>query len=144
MSKIRKNTQEKALNVDNLYRMYSSFSKEDRETSQKLQNIFKFTNECLEEVKQIQAQMRANQRREEALEGLYLEIYEFIEEETPRIYRACFKDEVLSYGTDFGKNYHALLMKRKELMNNCGGKIKINGVEVKQAIPEINIITVSA
>jgi hypothetical protein len=144
MAKIRQNRQEKGLDVKSLYNMYSTFSREDRETSRKLANIYRFTNKCLEEMKEIQAQMRADQRKKEALEGLYLEIYEFIEEETPRIYRACFKDEVLSFGTDFGKNYHALLMKRKELMNNCGGKIKINGIEVKQAIPEINIITVGA
>ena len=144
MAKIRQNRQEKGLDVESLYNMYSTFSREDRETSRKLANIYRFTNKCLAEMKEIQAQMRADQRKKEALEGLYLEIYEFIEEETPRIYRACFKDEVLSFGTDFGKNYHTLLMKRKELMNNCGGKIKINGVEVKQAIPEINIITVGA
>lgn len=144
MSKMRKNTQEKGLDVERLYNMYSTFSREDRETSQKLKRIYKFTNECLKEMKEIQTQMREEARKEDALQGLYLEIYEFIEKETPKIYRACFKDEVLSFGTDFGKNYHNLLMKRKELMNNYGGKIKINGVEVKQAIPEINIITVGA
>lgn len=144
MAKIRQNRQEKGLDVESLYNMYSTFSREDRETSRKLANIYRFTNKCLEEMKEIQAQMRAEARREDALQGLYLEVYEFIEEEMPRVYRACYKDQVLSSGTDFGKNYHNLLMKRKELMNNCGGRIKINGIEIKQAIPEINIITVGA
>ena len=65
----------------------------------------------------------------------------FAEEEMPRIFKAMYKDEILSFGTNFGKNYHQLILKRKELMMKNGGQIKINGQVINQ-IPEIGIIEV--
>ena len=141
MAKIAKNIKENTLDCTMLSRLYSTVDKEDRENSRKLRKIFAFSNKCLEEAKEIQAQIRDKQRKEDAMQGLYIEIYNFAEEEMPRIFKAMYKDEILSFGTNFGKNYHQLILKRKELMMKNGGQIKINGQVINQ-IPEIGIIEV--
>ena len=143
MAKIAKNIKEQQLDCTMLSRLYSTVDKEDREINKKLNKIFAFTNKCLEEAKEIQAQIREEERKKEMMQGLYLEVYNFAEEEMPRIYRAMNGEEVISYGSDFGKNFHQLVLKRKELMMKNGGQIKINGQVIDQ-VPEIGIIEVGA
>ena len=140
-----KNYNERSINCNELMEKYSdipTFEKvEEDDFSKKFKEIIKFSNKCLKEAKEIQAEIRNKQRKEEAMQGLYLEIYNFAEEEMPRIYKAMYKDEVLSFGTDFGKNYHELVQKRREVVMENPGKIKLNG-EIIANIPEINIIEV--
>lgn len=141
-----KNYNERSINCNELMEKYSDIPTfenkvEEDDFSKKFKEIIKFSNKCLKEAKEIQAQIRDKQRKEEAMQGLYLEIYNFAEEEMPRIYKAMYKDEVLSFGTDFGKNYHELVQKRKEVVMENPGKIKLNG-EIITNIPEINIIEV--
>lgn len=143
-----KNYNERNINCNELMEKYSDIPTfenkvEEDDFSKKFKEIIKFSNKCLKEAKEIQAQMRTEARREDALQGLYLEIYEFIEEEMPRVYRACYKNQVLSSGTDFGKNYHKLVQKRRQIVMENPGKIKLNG-KIIENIPEINIITVGA
>ena len=113
------------------------------EENKKLRKIFAFVNECENEVNEILAEIRKKERIDESMQGLYIEVYNFAEEEMPKLYRAMYKNETLSFGTDFGKNFHQLVLKRKELMMKNGGTIKING-EIIENVPEINIIEVGA
>lgn len=141
-----KNYNERSINCNELMEKYSDIPTfenkvEEDDFSKKFKEIIKFSNKCLEEAKEIQAEIRDKKRKEEAMEGLYLEVYNFAEEEMPRIYKAMYKDEVLSFGTDFGKNYHKLVQKRREVVMENPGKIKLNG-EIITNIPEINIIEV--
>lgn len=142
-----KDYNERTFNCNKLMKKYSdipTFEKvEEDDFETKMREIIRFSNKCLEEAQKIKAQIRKEARKEDAIQGLYLEIYEFIEEEMPRVYRACYKDQVLSSGTDFGKNYHKLIQKRKELVMENPGKIKLNG-KIITNIPEINIIEVGA
>lgn len=143
-----KNYNERSINCNELMQKYSNIPTfenkvEEDDFSKKFEEIIKFSNKCLKEAKEIQTKIRAQKRKEEAMEGLYLEVYNFAEEEMPRIYKAMYKDKVLSFGTDFGKNYHKLVQKRKEVVMENPGKIKLNG-EIIANIPEINIIEVGA
>lgn len=143
-----KNYNERSINCNELMERYSDIptfenKMEEDGFDKKMREIIKFSNKCLKEAQEIQAKIRAQKRKEEAMEGLYLEIYNFAEEQMPRIYKAMYKDEVLSFGTDFGKNYHKLVQKRKEVVMENPGKIKLNG-EIITNIPEINIIEVGA
>ena len=141
-----KNYNERSINCNELMEKYSDIPTfenkvEEDDFSKKFKAIIKFSNKCLKEAKEIQAEIRDKKKKEEAMEGLYLEIYNFTEEQMPRIYKAMYKDEVLSFGTDFGKNYHELVQKRREVVMENPGKIKLNG-EIIANIPEINIIEV--
>lgn len=140
-----KNYNGRSINCNELMEKYSdipTFEKVEEDGFEtKMREIIKFSNKCLKEAQEIQAKIRDKQRKEEAMQGLYLEIYNFAEEEMPRIYKAMYKDEVLSFGTDFGKNYHKLVQKRREVVMENPGKIKLNG-EIVTNIPEINIIEV--
>ena len=147
MAKINYN-ERNYINCNQLMAKYSDITTfenkvEEDDFSKKFKEIIKFSNECLKESKNIQKNIREQQRKEEAMQGLYLEIYNFTEEQMPRIYRAMYKDEVLSFGTNFGKNYHKLVQKRKEVVIENPGKIKLNG-EIIKNIPEINIIEVGS
>lgn len=143
MAKISRNIQEQPLDCTALSRLYSTIDKEDRESSKKLDKIFAFVNKCENEANEILKEIKRQQKLEEDMKGLYLEVYNFAEEEMPRIFRAMNGNEVLSYGSDFGKNYHELVLKRKELMMKNGGTIKINGQIINQT-PEITIIEVGS
>jgi len=142
MAKIKKGIQEKHLNVKNLYNRYSSICKEDRETKKQIREAFKFIDECEREVAQKLKEIREAKRLEAKLEGLYVEVFEF-SENSKRVFRAMNADEMLAYGTDFGKIYHVLLDEQKKIASKRSS-IKINGTLVKQEVPEINIIYVEA
>ena len=142
MAKIKKNIQEKGLDCTVLSRLYSTVDKEDREHKKKVNKIFAFTKKCEREASKILAEIKKQQKLEEKMEGLYLEVFEFVEDEMPKIYRAMNGEEILSYGTDFGKNYHNLIEKRNEIISQMNGTIKLNGIKITQEVPEINIIKV--
>lgn len=139
MAKLKKNIKEERLNCRYLSKLYSTIEKEERKNNQELEKISSFVKECENEVKEKLKIIKETEKKEKILEGLYLEVFNFTESKK-KVYRAMYGDQMISFGTNFGKNYHKLIEKRNEIIRNRG-IIKVNGTKIKQEVPEINIVS---
>ena len=128
-----------SFNANKLSKKYSTYYQELEEQKKQNEKIFAFIAKCVKEVKEIQQKKRKKERRNKVIKGLYIEIYNFVEEESERVYRGRNGNETLCYGTDFGKVYHQMIQEKKELSKNIP-ILKINGI--KPEIPEIHLIEV--
>lgn len=128
-----------AFNAKRLTQKYSTYYQELEAQKKENQKIFAFVAQCVKEVKELQQKQREQERRNKVIEGLYIEIYNFVEEESERVYRGRNGNQTLCYGTDFGKVYHQMIQEKKELSKNIP-ILRINGV--KPEIPEIHLIEI--
>lgn len=125
-----------SFNAKILSKKYSNYYEELE--SQKNKKVFNFINECVKEVKAIQKQQREEARKNEIVKGLYIEIYNFVENEK-KVYRGRNGTQTLCFGTDLGKVYHQMIKEKRELSKNIP-ILTINGV--KPEVPEINLIEI--
>lgn len=126
-----------SFNAKKLSQKYSNYYQELEQQKRENQKIFAFINKCVAEVKVLQQQKREEERKNKIIEGLYIEIYNFVE--TGKVFRGRNGNETICYGTDLGKVYHEMIREKKELSKNIPF-MKINGV--KPEIPEIHLVEV--
>ena len=127
-----------SFNANKLSKKYSTYYQELEQQKKENKKIFAFVNKCVAEVKVLQKEKREQERKNKIVKGLYIEIYNFVENEK-RVYRGRNGNETLCYGTDFGKVYHQMIQEKKELSKNIP-ILRINGV--KPEIPEIHLVEV--
>ena len=125
-------------NTKRLTQKYSTYYQELEAQKKENQKIFAFVEQCVKEVKELQQKQREQERKNKIVKGLYIEIYNFVENEK-KVYRGRNGNQTLCYGTDLGKIYHQMIQEKKELSKNIP-ILRINGV--KPEIPEINIIEI--
>lgn len=127
-----------AFNANKLSKKYSRYYEELEQQKKENQKIFAFVDKCVKEVKALQKEKREQERKNKIVNGLYIEIYNFMENEK-KVYRGRNGNETLCYGTDLGKIYHQMIQEKKELSKNIP-ILRINGV--KPEIPEIHLVEI--
>lgn len=125
-------------NAKKLSQRYSTYYQELESQKKQNEKIFSFVNKCIAEVKILQKQKREEERKNKIVKGLYIEIYNFVENER-KVYRGRNGNQTLCFGTDLGKVYHQMIREKRELSKNIP-ILTINGV--KPEIPEINLIEI--
>lgn len=128
-----------SFNVEKLSKKYSRYYEELESQKKENEKIFNFIAKCVKEVKEIQQKKREEERRNKVIEGLYIEIYNFTEKESEKVFRGRNGNETICYGTDLGKVYHEMIKEKKELSKNIP-IMRINGMKPK--IPEIHLVEI--